>query len=246
MKKKIILGLAFSAFAFPAMATDLYMPPAPAYRAPIPFVPVFSWNGCYLGADIGGAMSRQDVTNTAPNQAGVSGTINANSVMGGGYVGCNYQWSPAWVIGIEGDFTALNLVGTTFETARNLDGTPAPVTWSSNVNALATVRARVGYAWSPNLLFFATGGGAWGRTGYTSSDLFPGGCPASITSFGNTGSGYVVGAGMDWAPWRNNWIIRAEYLYYNLSGATSNIVQANPVWNNISINTARVGVAYKF
>jgi opacity protein-like surface antigen len=109
---------------------------------------------------------------------------------------------------------------------------------------------RVGYVWSPGLLFFATGGGAWGRSTYSSADVFPGGCPlCGATSFSKTASGYVVGAGMDWAPWRNNWIIRAEYLYYNLSGATATSVfpgTTNPVWNNISIQSARIGVAYKF
>src|ERR1700727_2169624 len=94
--------------ATPAMAADL----APLYKAPL--TPV-SWSGCYVGADAGAGWSAQDVTNSAPaglDQAGVVGTINGAGAVGGGYAGCNLQWSPVWVAGIEGDFSATHLGGT--------------------------------------------------------------------------------------------------------------------------------------
>jgi outer membrane immunogenic protein len=249
--KKIILGLAFSAFALPALATDLAPPRAYVSPAPVPILPYFSWGGCYIGGDIGGAMTDQDVSNTAPGQAGATGTIHTtNHFIGGGYAGCNYQWSPAWVVGIEGDYTGASRTwgGTTFAAAAG-----GSIAWTSTLDSLATLRGRVGYLWTPSTLFFVTGGGAWGRSSYSSTDVFAGGCPlCGTTSFSNTGSGFVVGAGMDWAPWRNNWIIRAEYLYYNLSGATGTAffpgttVAASPVWDHLSINSARLGIAYKF
>jgi outer membrane immunogenic protein len=259
MKKSIVATLAIGALITPAMATDLALPVYRAPPAPIP-VPVFSWAGCYIGADIGGAWSSQDVSNTSPPinaQAGVTGTIDGSGVIGGGYLGCNYQWSPVWLIGIEGDFSGTNLGGTA--TAPNLFPGGAPVgaggiAWSSNLDSIATLRGRLGYVWSPNTLLYVTGGGAWGRSSYSSVDAF-GGCPGNcgIVSFSNTSSGYVVGAGVEWAPWSTNWIVRAEYLYYNLSGATAVsffpppvAVAANPVWNNISIQSARIGLSYKF
>ena len=121
-------------------------------------------------------------------------------------------------------------------------------------NSIATVRGRIGYVWSPNVLLYVTGGGAWGRTSYSSVDVFFAGCPnCAATSFSNTSSGYVVGGGVEWAPWSNNWVVRAEYLYYKLSGVTGTslvvgtpIVGANPVWNNMSISSGRVGVSYRF
>jgi outer membrane immunogenic protein len=263
MKRLIVAAFAIGALVTPAMATDLALP---VYRAPPPPIPVsaFSWTGCYIGADIGGAWSSQDVSNTAPpinGQAGVTGTINASGAIGGGYLGCNYQWSPAWVVGIEGDLSGTQLSGTAL--APNLFAGGAPVGsggifWTSNLNTIGTVRGRLGYLWAPNTLLYVTGGGAWGRVNYSSGDAFAGGCLTAppncgITSFSDTGSGYVVGAGIDWAPWSNNWVVRAEYLYYNLSGATgvsffpgTGAVAANPVWNNISIQSARVGLSYKF
>jgi opacity protein-like surface antigen len=54
-------------------------------------------------------------------------------------------------------------------------------------------------------------------------------------------------------PWSSNWIVRAEYLYYNLTGTTGTgivagtpLVGAFPAWNNMSISSARDGLGYKF
>jgi outer membrane immunogenic protein len=62
-----------------------------------------------------------------------------------------------------------------------------------------------------------------------------------------------MGAGVDWAPWSNNWIVRLEYLHYDLQGASStsffsgtSIPAANPVWNNVFVDSVRVGLSYKF
>jgi outer membrane immunogenic protein len=256
MRKLLIVGFALALLTIPAAAADM----APYYKAPRP-LPVFSWTGCYIGGDVGGAWSSQDVSNTSPpifNQAGVTGTLNASDVIGGGYVGCNYQWTPSLVVGIEGDFSGTHLLDTVI--APNLFASGAPVGsggvgWASSLDWIATVRGRVGYVWAPNLLLFATGGGAWGKTNYASLDAFTGGCPnCGGTTFSTTSSGYVVGGGVDWAPWRNNWIVRVEYLYYNLSGTNSTAVfqspftgvVANPSWNNMSIQSARVGLSYKF
>jgi hypothetical protein len=105
--RKFVVGLALSAFVMPAMAADLAPPVyTPSYAPHI--VPVFSWTGCYIGADIDGAMS--DQMSRTPHRQSRSGwrwrDIHANNFIGGGYAGCNYQWSSAWVIG-SGDYTGV-------------------------------------------------------------------------------------------------------------------------------------------
>jgi outer membrane immunogenic protein len=258
MKRMLFVGMALGALMAPAVAADL----APYYKAPAPApVPVFTWTGCYIGGDVGGAWSNQGVANTSPastDQGGVTGTINASGVIGGAYGGCNFQWTPAWVIGVEGDWSGANLNGTAV--APNLFASGAPVgsggiAWTSNLDSIATIRGRIGYVWAPNILVYFTGGGAWARTSYTSVDAFSGGCPnCGATSFSNTASGWVVGGGVDWAPWSNNWIVRVEYLHYDLEGATStsffqtapSSVAANPTWNNMSVDSVRAGLSYKF
>jgi outer membrane immunogenic protein len=236
----------------PAMAADV----APAYKILAP-IPVFSWSGCYVGGDVGGAWGSQGVLNTSPlGQAPANTTATGGSVIGGGHIGCNYQWTPFLVIGAEGDFSGASLNAT--GNAQSLfGGAVAPgggITWLSRLDSIATVRGRVGFAWTPNTLVYLTGGGAWGRTSYSSTDVFFSGCPVcATTSFSNTSSGYVLGGGLEWAPWSNNWIVRGEYLYYNLTGATGAgfaagvpIAAANPTWSNMAVSSYRLGLSYKF
>jgi outer membrane immunogenic protein len=255
MKGFAIAGFAVAALIAPAMAADM-MPPS--YKAP---VPVTSWTGCHVGADAGAAWSAQDVADSAPlvlDQAGVVGTINGAGPVGGGYAGCNLQFAPTWVVGIEGDFSATHLGGTA--NAYNVLASGAPATsgeigWTSHLNWIATVRGRVGYVLTPDLMFFVTGGAAWGASNYRSFDVFAAGCPVcGGTTFSRTNAGYVAGLGFDWMPWRDNWIVRVEYLYHNLGGATATAalappltgVAAYPVWKDMVTQSARVGLSYRF
>jgi outer membrane immunogenic protein len=259
MRRLLAIGAAFGLLVMPAMAADI----APYNKAPIP---LYSWTGCYVGGDVGGAWGSQGVLNTSPvtfvvppavlSQAPANTTATGGSVIGGGHVGCNYQWTPFLVIGAEGDFSGAGL--TAIGHAQSLiGGAAAPggsITWSSKLDAIATVRGRVGFAFTPNTLVYLTGGGAWGRTSYSSTDVFFFGCPAcATTSFSNTSTGYVLGGGMEWAPWSNNWIVRAEFLYYNLGGATGAgfvagipFAAANPTWSNMAVSSGRAGLSYKF
>src|SRR5262249_23646835 len=95
----------------------------PLYRAPPAIVPGrgFLWTGCYIGGTIGWGRGRDTVsipnlgeTTGVPELAGVSlpsVTGDTKGVVGGGQVGCNYQFAPNWVIGIEGDGEAANIKG---------------------------------------------------------------------------------------------------------------------------------------
>ncbi len=120
MKKFVpvgVVGVALMAIA-PSNAADL----GPVYRAPqAAYVPAFSWTGCYIGGNVGWGFGRETVsipnlgvTTGVPALAGVSlpsVTGNTSGVLGGGQVGCNYQFAPSWVIGIEGDGEAANIKG---------------------------------------------------------------------------------------------------------------------------------------
>lgn len=91
---------------------------APAYSPP---PPVFSWTGCYIGGNIGYGWGRDTVTISdlgattgVPELAGVPfGPVTGDTkgVVGGGQVGCNYQFASNWVIGIEGDGEAADIRG---------------------------------------------------------------------------------------------------------------------------------------
>jgi outer membrane immunogenic protein len=252
MKKIGISAGAALLFVSPALAADLAVK-APVYKAPM--VPLFTWTGCYVGADVGGAWSRQNtsINPVGVDQGAVSGNLSGSSAIGGPYVGCNYQFAGGWVVGAEGDFSWAKLNGTA--TAPNLfpDGASAGsggVSWSGSTDWVASARARLGYAIVPNALVYGTGGAAWTRTSYSGFDQFNN--PSFLaTSFSDTRTGWVAGAGVDWAPWSNNWILRLEYLHYQF-GSVSSAAAFNPGasttfnFGDLKIDTVRAGLSYKF
>jgi hypothetical protein len=143
MRKLLLSGAAFGVLGMPAMAADV----APAYKIPVP-VPVFSWSGCYVGGDVGGAWGSQGVLNTSPvafafppvvlSQAPANTTVTGGSVIGGGHLGCNLQWTPFLVIGVEGDFMGAGL-NATGHAESLFGGVAAPrsgITWSSRLDSI--------------------------------------------------------------------------------------------------------------
>ena len=237
-----------------AFAADM----APYYRAPLP-MPAFSWTGFYIGGDIGGAWTHQDVSSVCVgcNQAPGAATITASGVIGGFYGGYNLQLAPQWVVGIEGDWSWDSLSGSA--AFPNLFASGGPVgsggiAWTSDPRWLASVRGRLGWTWTPTALLYITGGAAWAGTNYTGVNAFSGGCPnCSAISFSQTKPGWVLGGGVEWAPWANSWLVRAEYLHYQFSGTTVVPTSLSPgtipgslTWGDMSVDEVRAGIAYKF
>src|SRR5215470_20344773 len=118
MKKSLLASIAGAAALMvitPGNTADLGLRPVYAR------VPIFTWTGCYIGGNIGGGWGRETVsipnlaeTTGVPELAGVSlpsATGNTKGVLGGGQIGCNYQFAPNWVIGIEGDGEAAGIRG---------------------------------------------------------------------------------------------------------------------------------------
>jgi outer membrane immunogenic protein len=286
MKKFLLTTAAFGMLALPAMAADMAPAPAPVYRAPIP-VPVCLWCGFYIGGDIGGFGAEQSATTNAfPSGfgapaipgAGFPGigilptahSLNSSGFLGGVHAGYNWQITPSWLIGAEGDvmFGKRNVSSaqTTFDTFAGArpDGTMV-ISNGSSSNYLASLRGRFGWIGGPWMVY-ATGGAAWTNLSTNASwaeipgALVPAPTPSTL-SFGGTQTGYVVGGGLEWmlSP---NWLIRAEYLHYGFQGASGAGLpfvvppgnECTPVgtcgWNvstsNLKIDTGRVGLSYKF
>src|SRR5215471_309512 len=92
MKKILLTSVALVALVAPAAAADLAVRPAPvAYKAPPPIV-VYSWTGCYVGGNGGGAWVNKDfaLDNVATPFGGVAsanpiglGSHTASSGIGG-------------------------------------------------------------------------------------------------------------------------------------------------------------------
>jgi outer membrane immunogenic protein len=265
MQKTALLGIAAAAMlaAAPAFAADL-APIAPMYKAPAMIVPPASWTGFYIGGDIGGSWSHTNGSWTGlPSAAafGVNptgGSLDGSSFLGGVHAGYDYQFAPAWVFGVEGDWTWTHDRGSNSQ-AWTLFGTGTPVgggaatTMNSTVDWLASFRGRLGYLVTPNVLAYATGGIAWGDVHYSGTAPAPTAGYLASTSFNNTSDGFVVGGGVEWAL-THSWSLRGEYLFYHLNSAagataTSAAFPAFPSsfsWSRTNVDVARVGLSYKF
>jgi outer membrane immunogenic protein len=278
MKRVVLATAALVAFAAigSAGAADL----APVYKAP---PPVWDFSGFYVGGSLGDRLSDADWTTTclqpgfapcsAPNFPARLGfnnsvSLNSNSMRVGGYAGYNWQiynvvlgaeadvaWadSSAFVLGIPGAEDP-GVTG-----SPGLDSARIRETWD------ASVRGRLGYVVTGNVLLYGTAGASWinVQSSATCATAFPVGwcsaAPNPLLGTTQTASatrvGWTAGGGIEVmvAP---NWLARAEYRYtdYGTFGATL-FTGFNGVVNNgdaftfntsLKTQTALIGIAYKF
>jgi outer membrane immunogenic protein len=232
--KRSLFGLAALAalFTTSAMAADL-MP----LKAPPP-PPAWSWTGCYVGANGGGAWGKDGPWTDASGT--VHGTPNFSGGLGGGQVGCDYQFG-SWVVGAEGMFDWANLTGST------VDPHSTAFTGNTRVTMFDTATARFGYAVNRALLY-VDGGAAWSRTQryFTPPGLAGGACGADTCATSNTtANGWVIGGGLEYLFLPNlSGKIEYDYASFGSVGATPDI--SNPYTIKQNINVLLAGINYRF
>jgi outer membrane immunogenic protein len=215
-----------------------------------------SWSGFYLGANVGAAWTDIDASFAnvpGPVVGGGDGTysLDGTGFIGGLHAGFNWQ-SQQLVLGLEGDISWLGANG------ESAAVTISPVlfpgfseTLSAETNWIAMLRARIGWAFTPSLMAYLTGGFAWGDVdvGYTAA-LTGAGASTFSASDSSTNTGWTIGGGLEWALTRN-WLVRAEYLYVDL-GSTTLTTPANATSGATSTrfehnaDILRAGISYKF
>ena len=280
-----LLGPAYVALAVAgavsAQAADL--PTRKEAPAPVFVPPPFTWTGFYVGVNAGGVWSNGGTSTTAFANGFPIGTISGvaetlgdvfpgsnfgggqSGFIGGGQAGYNWQ-TGAFVFGVETDFD-----GTTLSRSRSVIGPSfvEPVfglndfftaNGSVKLDWLGSTRGRVGYAFFPDnrLLVYGTGGIAYGGAS-SHLDVFDAVHGFDFSSSGGSSSrvGWTIGGGVEYA-FTNNWILGAEYLYYDLGNRHLNIVQnaaasdflGATVFSQTKISfsgsVARARISYKF
>src|SRR5882672_11121274 len=164
-----------------AMGADLRLPT----KAPRPVVPTpFSWTGCYIGGNVGGATARIRQQVDIPGVIVVDGNGDDSGTIGGGQIGCNWQYPSNWVFGIEGDVNFMNLKRSRSFSFTPRGGEETVGALAARLQWLTTVRGRLGFAWDRSLLY-ATGG------------LAVGGVKSSVSASWDNGSGVFFGSNSD-------------------------------------------------
>jgi outer membrane immunogenic protein len=249
----------------PALAADLGRP---VYKAPPPAppAPVYSWTSWYVGLNAGGTWANHDSVDTmstavqgfgfpapgagtgpgsfaANSAAGATGSVSVGNdagFIGGAQIGYNWQFSPAWVGGVEADIQGIGHGSN----SGTLNTTVGPFTFGSvpvvintqitstrRVDWLGTVRGRLGYLWTPTVLVFGTGGLAYGGVKASTSitqtnndcaatpECIAGSASPAGGSISQTRTGWTVGGGWEWM-FSQHWSAKIEYLYYDLGSVT--------------------------
>jgi outer membrane immunogenic protein len=232
-----------------------------------PPLPVWSWTGWYVGANVGYSWGRSDtdaVFTTALGSVAVGNSFDMDGWIGGVQIGANWQHGN-WVWGWEADIQASGQGGGTAFVCgpllcNNSTAVPAAATavtaaLAQDLEWFATLRLRGGVTITPTLLAYVTGGLAIGgvQTDGTLVGVTAGGAVTAST-FGSdsTAVGWTVGVGLE-KHLSGHWTGKIEYLYIDFGDVSVNgalPLNAPPltaVFNSsITDHVLRVGVNHKF
>ncbi|QDH71989.1 outer membrane protein [Brevundimonas sp. M20] len=148
----------------------------------------------------GGALTSEAAGGCDSDNTGVEGSIRAG-----------YDWQfGSFVAGVVAEWSAVNLT----DTVTGFSSTPANYVFRRELNDMAALRARVGFATGPALVYI-TGGAAYGgiensfRTTNTANSFV-------VQEDEDDADGWQAGAGLEWrlAP---NLSVTGEYLYTSLT-----------------------------
>jgi outer membrane immunogenic protein len=243
MKIVIVASLACLALASgSAIAADMPVK-APILKAP---APILSWTGCYLGGNVGGGWSHTDTNRVSQDTIGpapaIYGIEDDHGFIGGGQVGCDYQVSPNWVIGVKGQFDFGNING-----SHALVAFPT-FSQTNTLKNIDTATGRIGLLVQPAVMLYLQAGGAWIRDQNTV--LLPTGGVSETASFNL--SGPVVGGGLEWMIVPNVSVFAEyNYIWFDTSAqhyiAPPTLFPPGEVLNfKQNVSTALVGVNWRF
>jgi outer membrane immunogenic protein len=255
--KKILIATALVAFSAPV----------PAFAADTDTAPfLMDWSGAYLGVHGGYGFGDQDWTLIdnpgdggddtegagGPPIGSIVASHDLEGLLGGIQSGYNWQ-NGNFVFGIEAELAFTDIDGSE---SRISDGEkPGPREWATDINWLATLGPRLGYAFDSTLLY-AEGGlalsgqdnyhlGAYGGPPNPPPDPAP---PGREYDDSGMQMGWFLGAGLEQA-FSEHWSGRVEYNYVALSNEVKLWGNpANPAVFDIDqdIHVIKVGLNYRF
>jgi outer membrane immunogenic protein len=235
---------------------------------PILEAPTYKWWGWYAGVNAGAAFADGDAETIgtsafqtliplglAPSDLSISDT----AFTGGAQLGYNIQ-SSGIVYGIEGDINYLGFDSSNaFTSSGTVLGTQLTTSASTKVDALATLRARLGVLLNERTLAYVTGGLAVGSVETQASVQgvqAPGVLWEGSTS--QTKAGWTLGGGAEYA-FTDRMSFKVEGLYYDLGDVETTALGNATVRGIAALNgidyvtntevtgsTVRAGLNFKF
>jgi opacity protein-like surface antigen len=244
---------------------------ARAMPSKAPPVAPYNWTGGYVGGAIAAKLSTANWMTTADNPTGAGlvapdpsttpENIFSSHAQGRLYAGYNYQFSPRWVAGIEGDvgngsgrMRVAGIPGTYGNGLNSNVGTEAELADSAGVKMGwdGTIRGKLGMVVTPTVLFYGTGGVAFQDVTASAA------CDGSVNSYciaprnqssSSVRTGWTAGLGLE-AVLTGNWIGKVEARYADFGNYKPTFFAGTLDDMTTSIHvqtvTALAGVSYKF
>ncbi|MET2831507.1 outer membrane protein [Mesorhizobium shangrilense] len=220
----ISVGLVLAASSAPAHAAS---PGMPMEEKPVDF----NWTGGYVGAQAGYTGGDGSFTGD-----GDHATPKPDGLIGGLYVGANYQFDNRIVLGVDADIAWSGADDRVL--VYNAAGEPWPADFPvvQRINRTGAVRARLGYAMDRWLPYIA-GGVAFADVNQR--------LVGADDDFNTTYTGWTLGVGTEYA-FTDNFILRAEYRYADFGTRTFEVQDSPPLHIGLKTSDIRVGAAYRF
>ena len=224
-----------------------------------------NWSGFYLGALVGYGFGKAP-TNVTPYGVAEGWVFtpyyvpdlepHPRGVTGGIEAGYNYQIGRA-VLGVATDISFGSMSSTESGTAPPYIGGKLTTTVENKIDWYGSLRAKLGFLPADNLLFYLTGGLAFGHTEATMTGSNRN-CPLRVYCVNGSSSGIatggVVGAGLEYAI-SPQWSLKAEYLAMKLGSRSFNLAEqpfggnadgGYSVSTDFKLQTVRAGLTYRF
>ena len=236
MKGLFLAGVMLVALAGRVHAADLAgalpvkVPPASAPASS------YDWTGFYVGGHVAYSLGRGTSTLSDPNATVFGDTFSG--LYGGVQGGYNYVFPSRLLLGAEADITFPN-----FQTFTDglifTGGTVQGTTVTDQIDYIATLRGRFGYAFD-HWLIYGTGGFAWSQARFGETP----GVASDEDKILLTRTGYALGLGAEVAI-APDWTARIEYLYDSFGSVAGVFPSGTGYRSDFDINTLRLGLNYK-
>jgi outer membrane immunogenic protein len=213
MKRLLVAIAALGAVSGSALAAD--MAARPAYKAPLPPAPVYSWSGCYIQGGGGAGYWNQDaISETSPGNLPetVSRDYGGRGWIGQVGAGCDYQVTQSILIGVLGDYDFMHIHG-------QFEDPFFGVTGDEKQSSAWAVGGRIGYIVSPNLMTYINGGWTESHFNQVNFGTTFGNLPTPLTMASTNYQGWFVGGGTETSlagfipGLPNGLFLRSEYRY---------------------------------
>ncbi|MFZ0987041.1 MAG: outer membrane beta-barrel protein, partial [Xanthobacteraceae bacterium] len=212
-----------------AAIIKLHLKVATEFGPPPEQVP-YGWTGWYVGGNAGYSRGKVDgdfndlgfpdilgggFGTLLPSSFPIS--VKPNGFIGGGQIGYNWQVDK-WVFSLETDFQgSAERNGISFDNLYSCEsigflGCVLAQTRDAKILWFGTVRGRIGWLFTPTLLFYGTGGLAYGKVSASGTISDPDNTGATLSfAASKVTVGYAAGAGIEGTILDSHWTWRIEY-----------------------------------